>query len=190
MSVPEAVSNLKLVLAFKGHSVALMDCITTTTDSVAYVIDDDIVKVSRFATYEEALSGGLVANNDENHDLHLLAIDNKLMANIPGGIADCALFDKDTFLFVEFKLNAQGYSEKGIADTYEKAISQIEHTISIFKEKIAKTSVDFAAATQVMGIVIVSNIFPRQRAMEQNYKVKFGQRTGLELSFEPRYVFS
>lgn len=188
--VPSIIRRLRLISAFKGYNPGLLDCVDFSTDPEIHVVDDDVLKVSRFAGNTENLNGAFTALNPSQKLICLLSIDNKLMRSVPDGIADCALSDDRQFAFIEFKSNAQGNTLTSIRETYEKAISQIEHTLSIFKQKIEVVGLDFIELADVVGIVVVSSTFPRMNAMEQNYVVDFALRTGVELSFDNEMMFS
>lgn len=190
MDVPAAVKRLRLSRAFRGYSPGILECINISNNTKIYVIDDDILKVSRFAEESEMAYGGFCAENTETNDIILLPIDNCLMSNIPDGIADCAIFDERLFAFVEFKAKAQGNSPQSREDTYRKAISQIENTLSIFTRLINMVKLNFAEEIEIIGVVVVSPKFPRSNATEQNLMTEFILRNGLELSFEPIRKYS
>lgn len=189
MEVPKAISNLRLRMAFRGHAVDVLDCVETKSEEVVYVVDDDELKVSRFADAEALLSGCFVGVNPAERDLHLLSIDNKLVKSPAGGIADCALFHADLFALIEFKSNAEGNSLESVVYTYEKAISQLEHTLNIFRAKLTAIGIDFLRATEIVCHVVVAPIFPRRSAMEMNYSLAFAMRNGVELSFDNQRSF-
>lgn len=187
--IPEEISNLRLIGAFKGLAVDVMDCIVESDANAIYVVDDDMTKSSRLASSQEVEAGGFTAHNPERKRLHLLSIDNKLMSNVAGGIADCALFSKEIFSLLEFKTNAEGHSQASIDETYEGAIRQIRNTLEIFTERLRHVGIDFTTRIDVTPHIVVSPKFPRSNAMEQNYMVEFFDTTGVELSFEDSQVF-
>ncbi|MDE5882880.1 MAG: hypothetical protein K2H60_14255 [Muribaculaceae bacterium] len=182
--VPKAISNLRLRKAFKDLAVDIMDCITRSDSDPVYVVDDDIEKISRFATKEEVEPGGFTAYNPHYIDLYLLAIDHKLLDSIPGGIADCALFSTAKFSFIEFKTHAEGRTLHSVEETYQGAINQIENTIRIFERHLVSVKIDFLEQVEVIPHIVVSPKFPRSSVMEQQYMVEFFDRNQLELSFE------
>lgn len=190
MAIPQAIQNLRLVSAFKCYHPDITSLIDSSTDSFVYVVDDEAMKVSRLASKDEGEAYGFIAENAQNDPVFLLPIDHKLLDSLPGGVADCALFDENTFAFIEFKTNALGNNHKSIEDTYKKAVSQIENTLAVFKSCIASAHLDFLKTTQVMAFVVVSHMFPRANATEQSQIVDFALRTGLELSFDPYHKFS
>lgn len=53
MDVPDAIRNLRLCSAFKGHAVDVMDCVDSRNDMQLRVVDDNAVCVSRFAGADE-----------------------------------------------------------------------------------------------------------------------------------------
>ena len=96
--IPIAITNLRLKGAFRGFAVNVMDCITSSDTNPSYVVDDDIAKYSRFASANEIVDGGFTAHNPSGKTLYLLSIDNRLISNAPGGVADCAVFCIDLLL--------------------------------------------------------------------------------------------
>ena len=187
--IPEEVSNLRLVRAFRDLAVNVLDCIVISNDHPLYVVDDDETKCSRLSCAQEVEAGGFTAHNPERKNLCLLSIDNKLMSNIAGGLADCAVFCKDNFSFIEFKTNAEGNTQKAVEDTYEGAINQIIHTITIFKQHLQRVGIDFLKHIDVTPHVVVSSRFPRSSQHEQNLMVSFFETTGLPLSFVDYRIF-
>lgn len=189
MEVPQAISNLRLRMAFRGHAVDVLDCVETKADPAVYVVDDEDLKISRFADADVLAAGCFVGMNPAERDLHLFAIDNKFIKSPEGGVADCALFHADLFALIEFKSNAEGRTIESVVYTYEKAISQLEHTLEMFKAKLTAIGIDLLRATEIVCHVVVAPIFPRRNAMEMNYSLAFAMRNGVELSFESQREF-
>lgn len=187
--IPREVSALRLVSAFRDLAVNVMDCIATSDADPVYVVDDDETKSSRLADAREVGTGGFTARNPGGKTLCLLSIDNKLMSNVAGGIADCAVFSSDNFSFVEFKTNAEGRSRQSVDDTYEGAIRQIVHTLGIFRERLQRVGIDFDNHIEITPHVVVSHRFPRSSQQEQNLMISFFETTGLPLSFDDYHEF-
>lgn len=182
--LPQAISQLKLRYAFRQYNPSIISCIESTTDKQTMVIDDEELFYSRFTHQEEQQYRCAIVNNVEGHEIYLLAIDNKFISNHPGGIADCALFDESLFNFVEFKTNAEGHTTAQVEKTYRDAIWQIQNTYELFKTKLSAVGVAFDSVLSIQCYVVVSNLFPRQSAIEQQLQLEFAQSTHLELSFE------
>lgn len=180
------IDELGLREAFPGNDgfADFNKCWTCTQNTCAVVIDD--VTGSRFSDNVDLdrNQGFLIINND-NRTVFLLAIDKKLIGNHPGGIADCAVFDIAQFLFVEFKSNALGNSDESIRDSFEKAISQLEETINIFRNRVPRLFTE----REVMCFIVTNHSFPRATATKQNYIYKFFEENQLELSFHTRHFF-
>ncbi len=189
MEVPQAISNLRLRMAFRGHAVDVLDCVETKSEPTVYVVDDDELKISRFADAGALLTGCFVGVNPDERDLHLFAIDNKFVKSPEGGVADCALFHADLFALIEFKSNAEGRTTESVVYTYEKAISQLERTLDMFRTKLNAIGTDLLKATETVCHVVVAPTFPRSSAMEMNYSLGFAMRNGVELSFESQREF-
>lgn len=178
------IKNLRLVKAMKGFAADLLSCIEVRDASEVYVVDDDEAHYSRFATENDDLSKCFCGQNPRCRNLHLLAIDNKLVSGLTGGIADCALFHSDTFALIEFKTNAEGSTPESIRYTYDKAISQIKNTVGILSERLASVKIDFLDYIEVCAHVVVAQKFPRHSAMEQNYAAQFANDMFIELYFD------
>lgn len=159
------------------------ECWTVRMDSELLLVDDDVEKVSRFSDNEEEKSQALVVINEKNRQIVLLSIDNKLIKDHEGGIADCALFDENQFHFVEFKTNAYGNSEQSICDTFEKAISQLAETIKVFRCRLIPLNIDFDKAISLYCHIVLSERFPRCSAQKQEYQIRFAdENEGIGLS--------
>lgn len=102
-----AIDHLRLDEAFDIETYKpFNDCWTVKMDRELMVVDDDIEKVSRFSDDEAELQRALLVINENYRQIVLLSIDNKLIKEHEGGIADSALFDEEQFRFIEFKTNA------------------------------------------------------------------------------------
>ena len=185
-----AIDRLHLPEAFANHVHRPFDlCWTVRADSRLLVIDDDVEKVSRFSDDEEDARRALAIVNSENEQIVLLSIDNKLLANIEGGIADCAVFDTCKFYLVEFKTNAYGNSVEAIRDTFDGAVGQLEHTLELFTERFEKVDVMFTKAIEVLCRIVLSESFPKSKAMKQDYRMLFFDKTGIELDFANKIIW-
>lgn len=182
--VPKAISQLRLKHAFRGYNPSILTCIDSSTSGQLMVVDDEDDFYSHFTDEEDQRYRCLIVNNVEGHEIYLLAIDKKFISNHKGGIADCALFDETLFNFVEFKTNAEGHSDLQVEKTYRDAMSQIENTYKLFKNKLHSAGVDFEKVVEIVCYIVVSNNFPRINAIEQSLKIEFAQNLHLELSFE------
>jgi len=190
-SLPEAVKRLRLVYAFRGYATKIKDCLVVSREKELVVIDDEDAHCSRFSTLDTDRERGCLIHNPGEDEIVLLPIDNKLITNHAGGVADCAVFNSLLFCFIEFKSNAKGNTEVAIDDTYRKAINQLKETLHIFKERIedAQNHFKIHTETDIRCHVIVSALFPRSRAVEQTYQLAFAQDTGIALSFENEITF-
>ena len=185
--IPEAVSRLRLCSAFKGWNVPLIDCVECRNDECLYVTEDTATNVSRFEYRNVDVEKCFIGRNKKRKEICLLPIDHRLIDNHIGGIADCALFNTDTFCFIEFKLNAEGNNHKSVETTYGKAVSQLKNTFMLVRSKMQSTNTDFCSETEVTFNVVVARQFPRITATEQNMMIAFSldpDTYGLELSFE------
>ena len=179
-----AIDRLLLDDAFSDNVYRpFSECWTVRMDSELLLVDDDVEKVSRFSDNEEERSKALVIINEKNRQIVLLSIDNKLIKDHEGGIADCALFDDNQFHFVEFKTNAYGHSEQSIRDTFEKAISQLVETIRVFRSRLIPLGIDINKVISLDCQIVVSESFPRSSALKQEYQIRFAdENDGIGLS--------
>lgn len=170
----QSIDSIRLDEAFATNTYRpFNECWTVRMDSELVVIDDDEEKCSRFSNNLDDLQKALLVINKNNRQIVLLSIDNKLIVNHEGGIADCALFDDKQFHFVEFKTNAYGNSSEQVRETFDKAISQLKETIRVFKNRLQDVSVVFEEAVTLSCNVVVSQRFPKSRAIKQEYQISF-----------------
>lgn len=187
-NIPAAVKQLQLKRAFKGNVPDIMDCIETTTDAEFAIADDEECKHSAIiaADTEDRCCH---IHNSKRSEIILLQIDNKLIANRPGGIADCAIFNTAQFRFIEFKTNAEGNSQKAVSDTYQKASEQLKTTLQMFADKERAIGIDFPNVIETECHIIVNRLFPRNRTSEQTLRLSFAADTGTPLSFDDEINF-
>lgn len=181
-----AIDRLRLDEAFTEKMLhrAFNECWMVKCDELLLVVDDDEVKVSRFGTANEDVEKGLLVFNEQKREIVLLSIDNQLLKSVQGGVADCALFDDKQFRFVEFKMNAEGNSERAVKKTFDKATSQLVNTIKIFKDGMAAVDVHFADAVALRCHVVLSKSFPESRSIMQNFQMEFALNSeGIPLDF-------
>lgn len=170
----KAIDKIKLDEAFATETyLPFNDCWTVNMDSELMVIDDDEQKFSRFTNNPEDAQKALMVINENNRQIVLLSIDNKLIKEHLGGICDCALFDDERFRFVEFKTNAYGNSSEQVRETFDKATSQLKETIHVFKDRLQKVNIQFEDAVVLSCHVVVSQRFPKSRAIKQEYQICF-----------------
>lgn len=180
-----AIDHLRLDEAFTEKMLhrALSECWTVKCDELLLVVDDE-TKVSRFGAVDEDIEKGLLVFNEQKREIVLLSIDNQLFKSVEGGVADCALFDDKQFRFVEFKMNAEGNSDKAIKKTFDKATRQLINSIRIFKDGMESVDVCFADTVAIKCHVVLSKSFPRSRSVMQNFQMEFALNTeGIPLDF-------
>ena len=170
----QAIDQIKFDEAFATETyMPFSECWTVRMDSELMVIDDDEEKISRFTDNSDDEQKALMVINENNRQIVLLSIDNKLIKEHVGGICDCALFDDKQFRFVEFKTNAYGNSPEQVRETFDKATSQLRETIHVFKDRLQKVDIKFEDAITLMCHVVVSQRFPKSRAIKQEYQISF-----------------
>ena len=74
---------------------------------------------------------------------------------------------------MEFKTNAYGNSTEQVRETFDKATSQLKETIHVFKDRLQKVDIKFEDAVVLSCHVVVSQRFPKSRAVKQEYQISF-----------------
>lgn len=170
----QAIDKIRLDEAFVNETyMPFNECWTVRMDRTLMVIDDDVEKFSKFTDNPDDGQKALMVINENNRQIVLLSIDNKLIRGHVGGICDCALFDDKQFRFIEFKTNAYGNSPEQVRETFDKATSQLKETIRVFKDKLQKVDIVFEDAVTLSCYVVVSQRFPKSRAIKQEYQLSF-----------------
>ena len=188
-NIPEAIKRLKLAGAFKGYNPGVLDCIEVSHDSKIMIVDD--AEGTCISKRNEDAYRCCLCINSNNKEIVVLPIDKRLIKQREGGMADGAVFDKQMFVFLEFKDQAQGNSYGSIADTYTKASSQLSAALTLFEEKTTSVGVDFRHSVDVSCHIIVSDKFPRASALEQNMMLLYAiNNNGVALSFEKEVLFN
>lgn len=186
----QSIDSIRLDEAFATNTYRpFNECWTVRMDSELVVIDDDEEKCSRFSNNLDDLQKALLVINKNNRQIVLLSIDNKLIVNHEGGIADCALFDDKQFHFVEFKTNAYGNSSEQVRETFDKATSQLKETIRVFRDRLQDVNVVFEDAITLSCNVVVSQRFPKSRAIKQEYQISFADENNNIPLFFPEKIF-
>lgn len=187
----QAIDQIKLDEAFATDTyLPFNECWTVRMDSSLMVIDDDDEKFSRFTDNSDDEQKALMVINENNRQIVLLSIDNKLIKDHVGGICDCALFDDKQFRFIEFKTNAYGNSPEQVRETFDKATSQLKETIHVFKDKLQKVDIVFEDAVTLSCHVVVSQRFPKSRAIKQDYQISFAdENDNIPLFFSEKTIW-
>ena len=186
----QSIDSIRLDEAFATNTYRpFNECWTVRMDSELVVIDDDEEKCSRFSNNLDDLQKALLVINKNNRQIVLLSIDNKLIVNHEGGIADCALFDDKQFHFVEFKTNAYGNSSEQVRETFDKATSQLKETIRVFRNRLQDVNVVFEDTITLSCNVVVSQRFPKSRAIKQEYQISFADENNNIPLFFPEKIF-
>ncbi|MCF0218440.1 MAG: hypothetical protein HUK14_01540 [Muribaculaceae bacterium] len=186
----EAIDSLHLAEAFTQSHKPFDECWSVSMDSELLVIDDDYEHATRFSTNQDEAGRALMVINEQNKEIVLLSIDNRLVASRKGGITDGALLDLEQFHFIEFKTNALGNSEQAVADTFDKAVGQLKETIKLFAEKLSPLDVNLLSNREVFCHIVVSERFPRSRATRQDCSLQFFDETEIELSFNEKLYWN
>lgn len=60
-----------------------------------------------------------------------------------------------------------------MCETFDKATSQLKETIHVFKDRLQKVDIVFEDAVILSCHVVVSQRFPKSRAIKQDYQMSF-----------------
>lgn len=180
----QMIECLKMRQSFKGMTANVGECLTYSSEIVAYISDDEQSGKSHFVDNSGEHDKCLKVVNLQKREYSLLSIDHCLVNDREGGIADCGVFDDRTFWMVEFKSNALGKTDMAVSETYRKAISQIKETIKLFTDKMKEADVDFVEASDLHCDIVTAQSFPKLTALEQNLSIEFAMdNNGIHLIF-------
>ena len=184
----KAIDHIRLDEAFATKTYKQFnECWTVRMDSELMVIDDDEERFSRFTDNSDDVQKALLVVNQNNRQIVLLSIDNRLIKDHMGGICDCALFDDRQFRFIEFKTNAFGNSPEQVCETFDKATGQLKETIHVFRDRLQMVDIVFEDAVALSCHVVVSQSFPKSSAIKQDYQMSFADdNDNIPLSFSDK----
>lgn len=93
---------------------------------------------------------------------------------------DCAVLNKYSIAFIEFKANMTTFKEATIKKEYLKAQMQLESIINLFKKYHGNS---FSSIREVSAYICSNRLFPSFNGIQQNSSVEFKKNTGIPLSF-------
>ncbi|MFN3850976.1 MAG: hypothetical protein ACK4NY_16190 [Spirosomataceae bacterium] len=105
--------------------ISTHNCLTFIKDIEFYIFEDEN-KVSQIGE-----DGILKVNNPNKKNIHFLRIDHCFLGDGDGKKCDCAVFDDNTFCFVEMSIARM----KNRKEKQKDAVQQLENTIKLFEEK-------------------------------------------------------
>jgi hypothetical protein len=173
-AIGNTITKIHKLMENEENAIASVTIITDGYENASKEYSHKAIK-SLIEAYKS--EGWLFAYIGADHDVetvsYSLSIDNKLIKEHKGGICDCALFDDKQFRFIEFKTNAYGNSSEQVRETFDKATSQLKETIHVFKDRLQKVDIQFEDAVTLSCHVVVSQRFPKSRAIKQEYQISF-----------------
>lgn len=186
-SLPNEVKHLRLGSAFRSFTNTFSNCIETTSDKRFFIVDDGYTRISNLQEDEHR---ACIANNPNSHQVIVLAIDHKLIAQRVGGMADGAAFDMNNFYLLEFKDQAQGKTIQSIEETFDKAMLQLRQALNLFIDRTREVGVDLMKEVNVEAHIIVNDMHPRISSIEQSRMLAFPMdNNGVPLSFDRQINF-
>lgn len=119
-------------------------CLQTLTDAEFHIYDHDTEKRCYVHTDPEGIKHFTVENMD-GRPVHFLAIDKCMLADDElTQRCDCAIFDEQTFCFIEIKTTSSN-NDRRKAKCRKKAFDQLGATISYFKSRIGFSAIQIEA---------------------------------------------
>lgn len=111
------------------------NCLQTLTDTKFHIYDHETKKRCYVQNDPNGVKHFTVENAD-GRSIHFLAVDKCLLTDAElTQRCDCAVFDEQTFCFVEIKTTSSD-NDRRKAKCRKKAFDQLKSTIVYFKEKI------------------------------------------------------
>lgn len=107
-------------------------CLQTIIDNQFCIYDHAEIKRCFIQTNPDGIKHFTVENTTE-HAIHLLAVDNCLMAPTDPSRCDCAIFDNKTFCFIEIK--TAGFKQRQAKR--KEAEDQLRSSVTFFRNHVA-----------------------------------------------------
>lgn len=186
--MPPFLSDLHIDSAFATYCHNVLRCVQVSAKD-EYVVDLMRAKYSTFVMptigQKEFASGKYFEVRDANNVPYaLLQIDHSLLKSNLLKKCDCALVDDKEISFVEFKADATNTTTKGFKNNTNKALTQLENTIAMFRTQLSSIGLELDSLRTIDAYVCFYQGYPRHSAAEMNYCVDFALSTGCSLSFE------
>lgn len=188
-----AINRLKLKEAFEDQSdfqnvTCDPDYLVTLFEwnqrGTIYIHDDASVGHSIFINNTHGLGADKIFKilNPYHKDLFLWHIDGVLYKK--NSKCDCAFITDSHIGFVEFKSNASNNSETAIINNYNKAKSQLKHTIDDIAVRCNNVGIDLMTSTTVEAYAVFNRSVPRLNAYQKKLAASFFMETdGIPLYF-------
>lgn len=195
-------SNLKFLhlhQVFAGTGIESIECSTNTEEefyealfeetlrNVVWVTDDAVLRYCVFVTETSSCDTNkllkVVKSKSSQLPLYLWRIDGKMFPKYSK--CDCALFQKDKFLFVEFKANAVSKNTNSQETTCEKACEQLQVTFKQFCELYDASGRSFRDMfPNIKALIVLNRTIPRGTAYQKNLQSLFLRNNKILLNFD------
>ena len=164
--------------------VEINDCLQTLTDAAFYIYDHETAKRCYVHNDPERVAHFTVIHENKR-PVHFLAIDKCLLIDSDENPrCDCAIFDEETFCFIEIKTTSSG-NERRRAKFRRKAINQLKATIAFFRSHVAFDSTPIEA---YITLLAESEGRPRNRT-NLTAEIEEFDEIGVLLFYDDRRTF-
>ncbi|WP_289006168.1 hypothetical protein [uncultured Parabacteroides sp.] len=186
--IPQAISQLQLIVSFKGYMVSLKDCLEIHSEKEFYAFEPDDLKYSicsKSIPFELRLNNEyFTIKNISKKDIIFWAIDGKFLTTSKQQRCDCAIFDDKILCLVEFKTRSEGRTPETREETILHAQKQIISTYELIKNQIKKQGIDLLDKVTLEGHICISKRYPRISSEEMNMQALFAEKNGFGLYFD------
>ncbi len=155
-------------------------CIKTSSDSKFWISDREenptcklISKLSDNCDFEVL--------NPQEEDINFLAIDKCIFDDSDSKKCDCAVFNDNSFAFIEIKSTAK---PRNMRKHRKKGLEQLGATIETFKRKV-----DFSNTELEAYLCFSSSTYPKQTASNQSKIIAFYDNYKANLKYSNQKEF-
>jgi hypothetical protein len=160
------------------------DCLQTPPGATFHIYDHETAKRCYVHNDSEGIKHFTIINGD-NRLIHFLAIDKCLLIDSDENPrCDCAVFDEQTFCFIEIKTTSSE-NERRRTKFRRKAINQLKATIAFFQGHVAFDSTQIEAYVTLLA---ESEGRPRNRTNLAAEIEEFDE-IGVTLFYDNRKIF-
>jgi len=181
--IPEALDDLNLNNVFINYSTEvykflkeeIRDCyIADFPDGPCCFVD--INSESSCNSIEKCFS----VRNNSGEEYWLLQIDKGVIKKSVKK-CDCAVMNRYSIAFIEFKANMTTENPKTMLKEYQRAQEQLKSTITLFRDVHGKS---LSSIRDLNAYVCLRKGYPKFGPLYQNISIAFKNDTGIPLSFD------
>ena len=186
--IPPYLHDLQLPQVFASYATSVDSYLLQSTVD-EHIVDSDAQKVSGFVTptfgQAEYAAGKYFSVKNPTGQLYtLIQIDNGIIKSSATKKCDCAIANRASLCFLEFKANAYSTNASTIQKNYRKAMEQLSTTIGFFDSHLSTCGQDIRTLRAVEAFICFRHGYPRKTSSQMNYQVAFAvANNGIPLSF-------